>query len=115
MYPIEKCQKIWNFYLWESNKERSVWYLKLEPHTSLDIHNRLWWIENLIQVEWECVMIVFDNDTWTNYKLLEWDKLSIKPEWTWHIHSNPFEKDSLTYWYFDWDIRDVINKIRLKK
>ncbi len=116
MYNIQKCQKIeieqGTFFLGESTKEKSVGYLELKPHTSLTIHNRLGGIENLIQVEGDSVMIVFDTPSGTNYKLSKGDKLQIKPEGVWHIHSNPFDKTSLTYWYFEGDIRNVIKAIR---
>ena len=98
MYNIQKCQKIeieqGTFFLGESTKEKSVGYLELKPHTSLTIHNRLGGIENLIQVEGDSVMIVFDTPSGTNYKLSKGDKLQIKPEGVWHIHSNPFDKTS---------------------
>jgi hypothetical protein len=136
MFDIQKCQKIimdqGAMYLGESTKEKSVGYLELKPYTSLNIHNRIGGvgylelkpytslnihnriggIENLIQVEGECVMIVFDTEEGTTHKLSAGDELSIKPEGVWHIHSNPFEKTSLTYWHFDGDIRHVIEEIK---
>jgi len=116
MYDIKKCQKIkieqGAFYLGESNKEESVGYLELKPHTSLPIHNRVGGIENLIQVDGNCVMIVFDTPSGTNYKLNKGDKLQIEPEEVWHIHSNPFDTTSITYWNFEGDIRNVVEKIR---
>jgi len=116
MFDIKKCDKVTidqgAFYLGESTKEKSVGYLELKPHSSLTLHNRLGGIENLTQVKGSCVMIIFDNDKGTNYKLDENDKLSIKPEGVWHIHINPFDKPSLTYWHFAGDIRKVIESIR---
>lgn len=116
MYDIKKCQKIeieqGAFYLGESTKEKSVGYLELKPHTSLTLHNRWGGIENLIQVKGNCVMVIFDQPEGTNYKLDEGDKLKIEPEGAWHIHVNPFDKPSLTYWHFEGDIRKVIEAIR---
>jgi len=116
MYDIKKCQKVkiaqGAFYLGESTKEKSVGYLELKPHSSLTIHNRLGGIENLIQVKGSCVMILFDNPKGTNHELNKGDKLSIKPEGVWHIHANPFDKPSLTYWHFEGDIRKIIEAIR---
>lgn len=116
MYNIDKCQKVkieqGAFYLGESTEERSVGYLELEPHSSLVLHNRLGGIENLVQVEGRCIMIIFDKEEGTNYKLKEGDKLKIEPEGVWHIHANPFNEHSLTYWNFEGDIREIIKSIR---
>jgi hypothetical protein len=100
------------FYLGESTEEKSVGYLELKPHTSLTIHNRLGGIENLTQVEGECVMIVFDVPTGSNHHLKKGDELKLVPEAVWHIHSNPFDNPSLTYWHFNGDIRKIIESIR---
>lgn len=116
MLDIKKCDKViidqGAFYLGESTREKSVGYLELKPRSSLTLHNRQGGIENLIQIKGSCVMIVFDSDKGTNYKLDENDKLSIKPEGVLHMHTNPFDKLSLTYWHFDGDIRKVIESIR---
>ena len=116
MYDITKCQKVeieqGAFYLGESTEEKSVGYLELKPHTSLTIHNRMGGIENLTQVEGNCVMVVFDTSNGTNYNLGKDDKLRIEPEGVWHIHSNPFDNTSLTYWHFEGDIRHIIDAIK---
>lgn len=116
MFDKNKCDKViieqGAFYLGESTKEKSVGYLELEPHKSLTIHNRWGGIENLTQVEGSCVMIVFNKPEGTTHKLDKGDKLRIEPEGVWHIHSNPFDKKSLTYWHFEGDIRKIIEDIR---
>jgi len=116
MYKIEKCQKVeieqGAFYLGESTKEKSVGYLELKPNTSLNLHNRWNGIENLIQVQGSCIMIVFDTFKGTNLKLNKGEKLKIEPEGVWHIHANPFNQISLTYWHFEGDIRSIIDGIR---
>lgn len=100
------------FYLGESTKEKSVGYLELRPYSSLTLHNRLSGIENLTQVNGSCVMTIFDKPEGTNHVLHKEDKLRIEPEGVWHIHSNPYDSTSLTYWHFEGDIRKVIDKIR---
>lgn len=119
MYDIKKCQKVeieqGAFYLGESTEEKSVGYLELKPRTSLGIHNRTGGIENLTQVEGSCVMVVFDKPDATNHKLDKGDKLRVEPEEVWHIHSNPFENTSLTYWHFEGDIRKIIESIKNSK
>ena len=116
MYPIKKCQKIiidqGAFYLGLSTKEKSVGYLELKPHSSLTLHNRWGGIENLTQVKGQCVMVVFDKPKGTNHLMKLGDKLTIKPEGVGHIHTNPFDKTNLTYWYFNGDIRKVIESIK---
>lgn len=116
IYDINKCDKIkinqGAFYLGESTKEGSVGYIELNPHASLTMHNRIGGIENLLQVKGSCVMVIFDKINGTNHRLDENDELRIEPEEVWHIHSNPFEEPSLTYWHFNGDIRNIIEGIR---
>lgn len=116
MYDIKKCQKVeieqGAFCLGESTQEKNVGYLELKPHTSLTIHNRPGGIENLTQVKGSCVMIIFDKAAERNHFFDKNDKLNITPEGMWHIHSNPFDNTSLTYWHFEGDIRHIINAIK---
>jgi len=119
MLEINKCQKVEIskgafYYLGSSTKEESVGYLELEPHTSLTLHNRLGGFENLTQVKGSCVMVIFDKPEGTNHKLDEDNELRIEPGGVWHIHTNPFDRPSLTYWRFEGDIRKVIDAIRKK-
>ena len=116
MFDIKKCDKIdmdqGAFYLGESDEEKSVGYLELEPHSSLTLHNRLGGIENLTQVKGSCVIVVFDKEEGTNHLLKEKDTLKIEPEGIWHIHVNPTDETSLTYWHFEGDIREIIENIK---
>lgn len=119
MEDIKQFQKIeipqGAFYLGESDKEKSVGYLELKPHSSLNLHNRWGSIENLIQVKGSCVMIIFNQPKGINHQLDKGDKLTIKPEGVWHIHANPFDQPSLTYWHFEGDIRKIIEAIKQGK
>ncbi|MBD3362331.1 hypothetical protein GF362_01270 [Candidatus Dojkabacteria bacterium] len=99
-------------YLGYSNEKESVGYLELDPFTSLTLHNRIGGIENLVQVDGKSVLTIFDKPEGTNHLLTDGEKFRIEPEGIWHIHSNPFAEKSVTYWFFDGDIRPVINKIR---
>lgn len=114
MYDIAKCQKIvipqGAIYLGPSNKEKSVGYLELKPHTSLTLHNRPA-VEHLTQVKNKCEMVVFWNKKPVT-ALNEGNRLVIKPAGTWHIHVNPYNQASLTYWSFDGDIRGIIKTIK---
>ncbi len=116
MLSFNKCQKVVSgkatFYFGPSTKEKSVGYLKLQPQSSLTLHNREGGIERLTQVKGKCVMIVFDKPQGTNHLLEEGNELTIKPKGVRHIHTNPFDKTCLTYWHFDGDIRKVIQAIK---
>jgi hypothetical protein len=116
MQNIKLCDKFkikqGAFYFGESNNKYSEGYIELHPYSSLEIHNRTTGIENLTQIKGKCIMIVFNNLQGTNYLLKKGNKLQIKPKGTWHIHSNPFNKTSLTYWYFEGDIRKIIEHIK---
>jgi len=114
MYSFAECQKILlpqgAIYLGPSDASKSVGYLELKSHTSLTLHNRPA-IEKLTQVKNKSEMVVF----WDKKPITilhEGDTFVIKPANTWHIHVNPFNEVSLTYWDFDGDIREIIDNIR---
>lgn len=111
---LSACQKIiidqGALYLGESNALTSIGYLELNPHTSLTLHNRPA-KENLTQIKGKSVIVIFDEEKGRTHLLSEGDMLSMLPN-TWHIHTNPFNEPSLTQWYFEGDISDIINKIR---
>lgn len=99
------------FYFGEWTEKHTRGYLELNSHTSLTIHNRWGGIENLTQVKNACVMVVFDMENGTNHRLNEGDTLRLEPEGVWHIHVNPFEQTSLTYFHFEGDIRHIVEEI----
>jgi len=115
MYDIDKCQKIdlaqGVIYLGPSDKKKSVGYLELNPHTSLNLHNGPA-IENLTQVKGRCNMVVYFEEKGKTFLLNQGEKLTIPEPHTWHIHVNPYNEVSLTYWDFDGDIREIIENIR---
>jgi len=116
MIDKSKCARIpmpqGAFYLGPSDEKRSVGYMELKPHTSLEIHNRPTAIENLTQVEGKCCMIVFATTGTKPVELKPGDYLKIEPKGTWHIHANPFDQQSLTFWEAEGDIRSIIESIR---
>lgn len=115
MFDISNCQKVTipqgALYLGLSNENKSVGYLELNPHQSLSLHNRPA-IEILTQVKGTCDMIVYKGGEAEVITLQEEESLTIEPEGTYHIHCNPYDKISLTYWEFDGDIREIIDDIR---
>lgn len=116
LFDLKKCEKIaipqGAFYLGPSDENKSVGYVELNPRTSLEIHNRPKAIENLTQVKGRCCMIVFYSDGTKIVELEARDRLVIEPKGTWHIHANPFDQPSLTYWEAEGDIRNIIQAIR---
>lgn len=115
MTSIEQCKKIkleqGFIYLGPSNKKQSVGYLELNPKTSLTLHNRPA-IEKLTQVKNKGQIVSYENESGKIITLNEGDSYSISPAGTWHIHTNPFETVSLTYWDFEGDITEIIEAIR---
>jgi len=89
-----------------SDKNLSVGTLELDPGKELSRHNRPV-LESLFQLKGKCVM-KFDLQ---EIRMEEGDYLDIEPE-RFHVHSNPFDKPSLTFWKASGDITEVIKKIR---
>lgn len=116
MYDIDNCQKVGIpqgvFYLGPSDKKQSIGYLELKPKQSLVLHNRPTGIEKLTQVKGKCSMVIYDSKQGRTVTLNENETLEIKPPGIWHIHVNPYNKISLTYWDFKGDITNIIEKIR---
>ncbi|MCK5474756.1 MAG: hypothetical protein KAI53_05100 [Candidatus Aenigmarchaeota archaeon] len=89
----------------------SVGTLELNPGKELSKHNRPC-LESLFQIEGTCVMKLFEDDgTVTDVTMNKGDSIDI-PAGKFHIHSNPTDKKSITFWKASGDIRDIINNIR---
>ena len=114
MYDINKCQKInlpqGAIYLGPSDENKSVGYLELNPYTSLTLHNRPA-TEKLTQVKGMSNMVIFNDEKGETNVLKVENTITINPT-IWHIHANPYNETSLTYWDFEGDIREIINTIR---
>ena len=55
-------------------------------------------------------MVVFNDDKGETIVLETGASITINPT-VWHIHTNPYDKVSITYWDFDGDIREIIENI----
>jgi len=113
--PVENCEPIripqGVIYLGPSSTKRSVGYLRLLPNQQLDRHNRPV-DEKLSQVKGSCVMELYDGEELSEEKKLnEGDELLI-PANQYHKHTNPFDKESVTFWQFDGDITEIVENIR---
>ena len=95
-------------YIGRSDNKLSVGYLELEPHTELDRHSRPV-DEELTQIDGVSVIVLDDKEI----ILRKGEKLII-PANVKHIHENRSDEKSLTFWSFEGDITNIINKIRNK-
>ncbi len=93
-----------------SNKNLSIGLLELNPKKELPSHKRPE-IEELIQISGSSIIKVFNNRKEKTIKLGENEKIKIPAE-QYHIHSNPTNKKSITFWKFKGNIIKIINEIK---
>jgi oxalate decarboxylase/phosphoglucose isomerase-like protein (cupin superfamily) len=94
-----------------SDKNLSVGTLEIKPNKELAKHNRPV-LESLFQLKGKCLIKLFEEDGSIKEVILN-EKESINiPPLKFHIHSNPFEENSLTFWKASGDITEIIEKIR---
>jgi len=94
-----------------SDKKLSTGLLLLNPKTEFQTHNRPVQ-EQLTQVFGKCMIKLFENDKIVKrVVLMEGRSLKIKPN-QFHIHSNPYNRASVTMWKFEGDITDIIKNLR---
>ena len=94
-----------------SDKNLSVGTIELNPKQELLKHNRPV-LESLFQLEGKCIIKLFeDYGKVRDVTLNKGDSIDIPPL-KFHIHSNPFDENSITFWKASGDITEIINKIR---
>ena len=93
-----------------SDKNLSVGTLELNPKQELSKHNRPA-LESLFQLKGKCMMKIFEGDNVKEVVLEEGQSIDI-PALTFHIHSNPFDENSVTFWKASGDITKIIEDIR---
>lgn len=94
-----------------SDKSLSVGTLTITSKQELTKHNRPV-LESLYQIKGKCVMKLFDeNDNFKEVILNEGESVDI-PAKQYHIHSNPFDETSITFWKASGDITKIIEDIR---
>ncbi|OGH94253.1 MAG: hypothetical protein A2538_01655 [Candidatus Magasanikbacteria bacterium RIFOXYD2_FULL_41_14] len=94
-----------------SEKNLSVGVLKLMPGKELAKHNRPA-LESLFQLKGKCKMKVFEDDnSFIEVVLNEGESINIS-SLKFHIHSNPFDEESFTFWKATGDITEIIKDIR---
>ena len=96
-----------------SDKNLSVGTLELNPNQELSKHNRPV-MESFFQLEGKCVIKFFEEDGNTKEVILnKGDSIDINPR-KYHIHSNPYDEKSITFWKANGDITEIIDEIRNK-
>lgn len=94
-----------------SDRNLSAGTLELNTQQKLPKHNRPV-PESLFQIKGRCLMKTFEDDgSFKEVVLNEGDSIDIPPL-KYHIHSNPYDDDSITFWKANGDITEIINKIR---
>jgi quercetin dioxygenase-like cupin family protein len=94
-----------------SDKNISVGTLEIKPKMELTKHNRPV-LESLFQLKGKCLMKLFNEDNSIKEIILnEGDSIDI-PTYKYHIHSNPFNETSITFWKANGDITEIIDNIR---
>ena len=93
-----------------SDKNLSVGTLEINPKQKLSKHNRPV-LESLFQIEGKCLMEIFEKEGIREVALNKGDSIDIEPS-KFHIHSNPFDEKSITFWKANGDITEIINAIR---
>ncbi len=97
-----------------SDKNLSVGTLEINPKQELSKHNRPV-SESLFQVRGKCVMKLVEDDGGIKEVILnEGDSLNIHAE-KYHLHTNPFDEVSITFWKASGDITKIIEDIRSSK
>ncbi len=94
-----------------SDKNLSVGTLEINPKQEISKHNRPV-LESLFQIKGQCVMkLVEDDGSIKEVILNEGDSLDIPLE-KYHLHTNPFDEVSITFWKASGDITNIIESIR---
>ncbi|MCD6229948.1 MAG: hypothetical protein J7K00_04035 [Candidatus Diapherotrites archaeon] len=94
-----------------SDEKLSVGTLELDPKQELSKHNRPV-PKSLFQLTGKCVMKLFEeNEAVKEVVLNEGESIDIPPH-KFHIHANPFDEVSVTFWKASGDITGIINSIR---
>ena len=94
-----------------SGKKLSVGLLVLKSNQELDKHKRPV-MEQLTQIKGKCKIRLMEGEELVDQVILkEGDQLEI-PSSQFHVHSNPFDEESVTLWKFEGNIAEVIDGIR---
>lgn len=97
-----------------SDKNISVGTLNIDPKHELSKHNRPV-MESLFQLKGRCMMKLENEDgSIEEIVMNEGESIDISPG-RYHIHANPFDEESVTFWKASGDITKIIDDIRNSK
>ena len=87
----------------------------MQPGTALAKHNRPLGFENLMQISGRCLTTVF-NEAYPEsiekeVEMFSGDLVQMA-KGQWHIHANPFEQESITFFKLVGDITEIMQKLR---
>lgn len=96
-----------------SDESFTTGVLILKPDTELPKHNRPLALENLLQISGIAQLTLLDEkgSVEVSYDLRPGTTLHMK-KGQWHIHSNPFEEESVTFFKAQGDITKIVERIR---
>lgn len=108
----EDKDRIVKFYFTHSDSQFTTGVMVIQPHAELPKHNRPLAIEHLVQVSANCTMKLFsDEENFEEKVMLPGNYIQI-PKGQYHIHSNPFDQESVTLFKAEGDITKVMEVIR---
>lgn len=100
------------FFFSHSNSEFTTGVMVIAPNKELPKHNRPLAIENLIQISGQCVIKLFSDDVkFIEHILTPQDYFQIS-QGAFHIHANPFNQESITFFRAQGDITEVMKNLR---
>lgn len=94
-----------------SDEQLSVGVLGIDPGQELQKHNRPA-LESLFQIKGKCIMKLFEEDDTVREIILEEGESIDIPPLMFHVHANPFDDESITFWRARGDITEIIKSIR---
>jgi quercetin dioxygenase-like cupin family protein len=100
------------FYFSHSSSEFTTGVMMIPPGTALPKHNRPLAIENLVQLAGKCEMTTFDDQDRPAVHVLVVDATLSMGIGQYHIHANPYQEASYTFFKAVGDITAIVENVR---
>lgn len=100
------------FYFSHSDETFTTGVMLIPPDSALPKHNRPLAYENLIQLSGKCKITVFDTQDHGTDHILSVDDSFRMEKGQYHIHANPFDEPSLTFFKAEGDITEIVKVLR---
>ena len=111
----ETPDKLARFVFSYSDSQLTTGLLIMQPGAALAKHNRPLGFENLLQISGKCKTTVYNVQ---NERKME-KEVEMSPndlvqmaKGQWHIHANPFDKESVTFFKLVGDITEIMQTLR---